>query len=89
MMYYMIWLISKLDLLTHICENPYLSSWIARWKMLLEKYNIIFMTRKTVKKRSVFVDRLIDNIVEDYKLLNFDLPDEDVLTVEDDSGTNA
>jgi hypothetical protein len=35
------------------------------------------------------VDRLIDNIMEDYKLLNFDLPDEDVLTVEDDSGTNA
>jgi hypothetical protein len=35
------------------------------------------------------VDRLIDNIVEDYKLLNFDLPDEYVLTVEDDSGTNA
>jgi uncharacterized protein YpbB len=84
----MIWLISKLDLLTHICENPYLSSWIARWKMLLEKYDIVFITRKTVKK-SVFVDHLIDIIVEDYKLLNFDLPNEDVLMVEDDSGTNV
>jgi len=35
------------------------------------------------------VDHLIDNIVEDYKLLNFDLPNEDVLMVEDDSGTNV
>ena len=41
------------------------------------------MTRKVVKG-SVIVDHLADHAMEDYEPLNFDLPDEDVLLVEEE-----
>jgi hypothetical protein len=49
--------------------------------MLLAEYDIMYMTRKVVK-RSVIVDHLADNTIKDYKPLNFDFPDEDVLVQE-------
>jgi len=49
MLYYITWLISKLDPLKYICEKPYMLSRIARWQVLLVEYDIAFMTRKTVK----------------------------------------
>jgi hypothetical protein len=52
------------------------------------EYNIVYMTRKTVKKNKI-AGHLVNNVVEDYKSLNFDLPGEDVLVVEDDSGANG
>jgi len=84
MLYYMIWLISKLDQLKYICAKPYLSSRIARWKVLLVEYDIIFMTIKAIKN-STIANHLEDHAVEDYERLNFDLPNEDVLIVEDNS----
>ena len=45
------------------------------------------MTKKAVKG-SMFADHLADNVVEDYEQLNFDLPNEDVLAVENDGGEN-
>jgi len=78
MLYHTTWLISTLDPLRYICEKPYLSSWIARWQVLLVEYDIVYMTRKVVKG-SVIADHLADNAIEDYEPLNFDFPDEDVL----------
>jgi len=49
--------------------------------MLLTEYDIVYMTRKVVK-RSVIVNHLADNTIKDYKPLNFDFPDEDVLVQE-------
>jgi hypothetical protein len=40
------------------------------------------MTRKAVKG-SVIADHLADHAMEDYESLDFDFPDEDVLSVEE------
>ena len=58
------------------------SSRIARWQVLLAEYDIIYMTRKSVKG-SVIADYLADHAMEDYELLNFDFPNEDVLAIEE------
>eukprot|EP00258_Populus_trichocarpa_P025576 XP_024441595.1 uncharacterized protein LOC112324178 [Populus trichocarpa] len=71
--------------LKYICEKPYLSSRIARWQVLLAEYDIVFMTRKAVKE-SVIADHLADHAMENYKPLNFDLPDEDVIVIENGGG---
>jgi len=65
----------------YIFENPYLLSIIARWQVLLAEYGIVFMTRKAVKG-SFIANHLTNNVIEDYKPLNFDFPYEDVLIVE-------
>jgi hypothetical protein len=80
MLYYTTWLILKLDPFKYIFEKPYLLSRIKRWQVLLEEDDIVFMTRK-VMKGSVIIDHLADNVIKDYKSLNFDFPDEDVLVV--------
>jgi hypothetical protein len=87
MLYYTTWLFSKLDPLKYIFKNPYLSSRIARWQVLLAEYIIVFMTRKAAKG-SAIIDHLADHVVEDYASLNFDLLDEAVLIVKDNSEMN-
>ena len=61
MLYHTTWLISKLDPLRYICEKPYLSSRIASatWQVLLAEYDIVYMSRKTVK-RTIIADHLAD-----------------------------
>ncbi|XP_052312616.1 uncharacterized protein LOC112328848 [Populus trichocarpa] len=81
MLYYTTWLISKVDPLRYICNKPFLSSRIARWQVLLAEYDIIYMTRKAVKG-SAIANHLADNAVEDYEPLDFDFPDEDILSIE-------
>jgi hypothetical protein len=65
-------------------QKPYLSSRIARWQVLLVEYNIVFMTKKAMKE-NVIANHLVDHAVKDYRPLNFDLPDEDMLLIENDS----
>ena len=50
-------------------------------------YNIVYMTKKAVKG-SILSDHLADHVVEEYKPLNLDIPNEDVLVVEDDDKVN-
>ncbi|XP_073261648.1 uncharacterized protein [Populus alba] len=80
MLYHTTLLISKVDPLRYICDKPYLSSRIARWQVLLSEYDIVYTTRKAVKG-SAIADHLADNAVEDYEPLDFDFPDENVLSV--------
>jgi hypothetical protein len=49
--------------------------------MLLAEYNIVYMTRKTMKW-SIIADHLADNAILDYEPLSFYFSDEDVLVVE-------
>jgi ribonuclease HI len=53
--------------------------------MLLAEYDIVFMTRKAAKG-SVIADHLADHAMENYEPLNFDLPDEDVIVIENGGG---
>jgi len=77
MLYYITWLISKIDSLKYIFENPYMLSRIARWQVLLAEYDIIYMARKSVKGNAI-ANHLANNAIEDYEPLNFDFPDKDV-----------
>jgi len=86
MIYFTTWLISKLNPL-YIYEKPYLSNRIKRWQMLLEEYDIVYMIRKAVKE-SMIVDHLANHVMEDYELLNFNLSNRDVLTIENNSEMN-
>ena len=61
-----------MDPLKYIYEKTYLSSRIIRWKVLLLEYDIVYMTRKAIKG-SVIIDHLVDQTVDDYEPLNFDL----------------
>jgi len=81
MLYYTSWLILKIDALKYIFEKPYMLSRIARWQVLLAKYDIIYMTRKSMKG-SAITDHFVDNAIEDYELSNLNFPDKDVLVVE-------
>jgi len=47
---------------------------------LLSEYDIVYMTRKAVKGGTI-ADHLADNVVEDYEPLDFDFPDENVLSI--------
>jgi len=61
-------------------KSPICQIRIARWQVLLDEYDIVYMTRKAVKG-SAIADHLVDNAMEDYEPLDFDFPDEDVLSV--------
>ena len=41
----------------------------------------MYMTRKVVKGRAI-ADHLADNAIKDYEPLDFDFPDEDLLSIE-------
>ena len=46
----------------------------------MSEYDIVYTTRKAVKG-STIANHLADNAVEDYEPLDFDFPDENVLSV--------
>jgi hypothetical protein len=48
---------------------------------MLAAYDIIYKTRKVVKE-SVIADHLVNNIIKDYKHLDFDFLDKDMLVEE-------
>jgi len=48
---------------------------------LLLEYDMVYLTRKVVKG-SVIANHLADNTVEDYKPLDFDFSDENLLSIE-------
>jgi thiamine pyrophosphokinase len=72
-------LLAEYNIVRYIYEKPYLSSRIARWQVLLVKYDIMHMTRKVVKWSVI-----ANNSIEDYKQLNFEFPDKNVLLIEEE-----
>ena len=80
MLYHTTWLISKLDPLKFLMEAPALTGRLARWQMLLSEFDILYVSQKAVKG-SAIADFLASRASEDYEPLNFDFPDEDVMTI--------
>ena len=73
-------LISKMDPIKYIFENPALSGRIVRWKMILTEYNIQYTTQKAIKG-SVLADHLAHQAVDDYQSMNFEFPDESIMVL--------
>nr|XP_012466222.1 unnamed protein product [Gossypium raimondii] len=53
---------------------------MARWKILLSKFDIVYVSQKAVKG-SAIADFLASRALEDYEPLNFDFPNEDLMYV--------
>jgi len=43
------WLVSKMDPVKYIFEKPALTGRIARWQVLLSKFDIVYVTQKVIK----------------------------------------
>ncbi|WRX18297.1 Integrase [Theobroma cacao] len=66
MLYHTTWLVAKLDPIKYIFEKPFLSGRIARWQVILSKYDIVYVSQKLIKG-SVIADFLVDRVIEDYE----------------------
>ncbi|XP_038998720.1 uncharacterized protein LOC120124020 [Hibiscus syriacus] len=53
---------------------------MARWKMLTSEFDIVYMNQKVVKG-SVIADFLASRALEDYKIVKFDFPNEDLMSI--------
>ena len=73
-------LISKVDPIKYIFEKPSLSRRIARWIMVLIKYDIQYTTQKEIKG-SVLEDHLAHQAVDDYQSMSFEFPYENIMLV--------
>jgi len=74
------WLISKMDPIKYIFEKPTLSGRIARWQMLLSKYDIVHVTQKSIKG-SVLAEYLAQQPIDDYQPMQPDFPDGDIMAL--------
>ena len=77
------WLITKIHPGKYIFEKPSLSERVARWQVQLSEYDIQYVLSKAIKG-SAIADFLAERALEDYKPINFDFPDEDLMAVSHD-----
>ncbi|WRX16388.1 Ribonuclease H domain - like 10 [Theobroma cacao] len=80
MLYHTTWLVSKLDPIKYIFEKPFLFGRIARWQVLLSKYDIVYVSQKLIKG-SVITDFLTNRAAEDYEPVSFDFSYEDLMAI--------
>lgn len=69
-----------MEYIKYIFEKPALIGRISCWKMLLSEYDIEYRTQKAIKGR-LLVDHFAHQPIEDYQPIQFDFPDEDVITI--------
>ena len=70
-----------MDPIKYIFEKPALTGKISRWQMLLSKFDIVFVTRKTIKDQAI-ADYLVDQPLNNPKLSESLFPDKDVMALE-------
>ncbi|RDX66994.1 hypothetical protein CR513_54176, partial [Mucuna pruriens] len=85
MLSHMTWLISKMDSIKYIFENPALTGKIARWQVALSEYDIVHVTQKAIKG-SALAEHLAYHPLVDYQLMKHDFPDEDILMLMEEPG---
>ena len=76
---FQIWVVARIDLLKYLFEKPALSGRLSRWLILLAKFDLKYMARKTIKG-SVMSDFCTKNPIEGEEGKE-DFPDEDILDV--------
>ncbi|EOY03805.1 Uncharacterized protein TCM_018989 [Theobroma cacao] len=88
MLYHTTWLIAKLDPIKYIFEKPSLSGRVARWQVLLSEYDIVYVSQKAIKG-SAIADFLAERVEEDYEPMEFEFPDEDLMSIRQTSGEES
>ncbi|KAM1291750.1 hypothetical protein ACFX13_019140 [Malus domestica] len=78
---YTIHLVAKADLVKYVMSKPVLTGRLAKWALLLNQYEIIYVPAKAVKGQAL-ADFLADHpIPADWKISD-DLPDEEVFYID-------
>ncbi|XP_055830909.1 uncharacterized protein LOC129899940 [Solanum dulcamara] len=73
-----------MDPLKYILQKPMTTGKLAKWKILLSEFAIVYVTQKAIKGQAL-ADHLAENPVDqDYKPLKTYFPDEEVLFVRED-----
>ena len=72
---YSILLVSQLDPLKYLFDKPVLTGRLMRWLVLLTKFDIQYVTQKSLKG-SIVANHLASLLVSDDKPINDDFPDE-------------
>ncbi|XP_058211580.1 uncharacterized protein LOC131323752 [Rhododendron vialii] len=74
-------LISKANPIKYVMSKPVLSNRLARWSLIFQQYEIIYVPQKAVKGQAL-ADFLADHPIPAEWELSEELPDEDVMVVE-------
>ncbi|XP_052477098.1 uncharacterized protein LOC128032533 [Gossypium raimondii] len=69
-------------------ESPALSGRMARWQILLSKYDILYVSQKSIKG-STIADFLVSRAMEEYESLIFDFPNEDLMCISKKEGKSS
>ncbi|XP_027348309.1 uncharacterized protein LOC113859829 [Abrus precatorius] len=69
-----------MDLIKYIFEKPVLTRRIARLQVLLSEYDILYVTQKAIKD-SVVVDFLAHQPINDYRSIQYEFPDKNIMTL--------
>ncbi|XP_057981255.1 uncharacterized protein LOC131166696 [Malania oleifera] len=78
---------SKMDPIKYVFEKPAVTGRMARWQMLLTEYDITYVTRKAIKG-SIIAEYLADRAVNDYQSMEFDFPDQDIDSIDQEKEGN-
>ena len=77
---YSVHLISHLNPLRYLFDRPTLIGQLMRWLVLLTKFDIHYVTQKSIKG-SIVADHLASLLVSDERVIDDDFPDEDIIAV--------
>ena len=80
MLNYTTWLVSKIDPVKYIFENPALTGRIAQWQVLLLEFDIVYVTQKAIMG-SALADYLAQQPINDYQPMHPEFPDKDIMTL--------
>jgi len=69
-----------MDPIKFIFEKPALTGRIARWKVLLFEFDVVYVTQKAIKG-SPFVDYLAQQPLNDYQPMHPEFLDEDIMAL--------
>jgi len=73
--------ISKADPIKYILSRPVLSGRLAKWAVILEQYNLVYVSQKDVKGQAL-ADFQADHPIPDRWELNDDLPSKKVFVID-------
>ena len=82
---YSILLISRLDPLRYLFDRPVLTGRLMRWLVLLTKFDIQYVTHKSIKG-SIVIDHLASLLVSDDRPIDVDFPDEQFVSMTSTAG---
>lgn len=81
MLYDITWLISRRDPIKYIFEKPTLIGKIARWQVLLSKFDILFISQKAIKGQAI-ANYLAEPLIRSQEPIDLLFPNEEILMIE-------